>query len=124
MTNYLLDTNVVVDYLRGDKKALALLENVKTPQISAASVGEIYHGVRDDKALRNVKQILTRFNILHFTESISQRAIKLVERFFLSNGLLLFDALIAATAIDNNMTLLTSNIKHFKMIKELKLEKW
>jgi len=42
----------------------------------------------------------------------------------LTSGLYFLDALIAATALENNLTLLTSNTKHFLKIKEIRVEKW
>jgi predicted nucleic acid-binding protein len=52
-------------------------------------------------------------------EKISQLALKLMERYLLSSHLLILDAIIAATAIRHNLTLITGNLKHFKMIKGL-----
>lgn len=45
-----------------------------------------------------------------------------IEEYTLSSGLRAGDAIIAATAVENNMTLISSNAKHFKPIKELKLK--
>jgi hypothetical protein len=45
-----------------------------------------------------------------------------VEEYSLSHGLRAGDAIIAATAVENNMALSTGNAKHFKPIKELKLK--
>ena len=45
-----------------------------------------------------------------------------IEEYALSNGLRDRDAIIAATATENNLTLLTSNAKHFKSIKDLRLK--
>ena len=45
-----------------------------------------------------------------------------IEEYSLSHGLRARDALIAATATENNMTLCSSNAKHFKPIKDLKLK--
>ena len=52
------------------------------------------------------------------------KALDILEEHHLASGILLFDAFIAATAIENNLILITGNLKHFKMIKELKVEKW
>jgi len=45
-----------------------------------------------------------------------------IEEYALPNGLRAGDAIIAATATENNLTLLTSNAKHFKAIKDLRLK--
>jgi hypothetical protein len=56
------------------------------------------------------------------TENIGHRASIYVEEYTLSSSIRSSDAIIAATAIENNMTLSSSNAKHFKVIKKLKLK--
>jgi predicted nucleic acid-binding protein len=56
------------------------------------------------------------------TENIGHRASIYIEEHILSSGLRSGDAIIAATAAENNMPLFSSNTKHFRMIKELKLK--
>jgi predicted nucleic acid-binding protein len=56
------------------------------------------------------------------TERISQKAIDLLEAFALSHCLQMGDALIAATALEHNLSLLTGNVKHFKPIPLLRVE--
>ena len=62
------------------------------------------------------------FVVLPLTENIGHRASIYVEEYTLSSSLRSGDAIIAATAIENNMTLISSNVKHFKMIKDLRLK--
>ena len=54
-------------------------------------------------------------------EPVSQRAMVLVETHALSAGLLLADALIAATALEHNLAILTGNAKHFTPVEGLKI---
>ena len=61
------------------------------------------------------------FQVLPLTENIGHRAAVYVEEHTLSHGLRAGDALIAATAAENNLTLCTSNGKHSKPIKDLKV---
>jgi len=51
-------------------------------------------------------------------------ALTLLEKYTLSHHLLILDALIAATVIENKLTLVTGNYKHFSMIKKLPAQKW
>ncbi|MGQ0621899.1 MAG: PIN domain-containing protein [Panacagrimonas sp.] len=60
--------------------------------------------------------------ILPIDESISAGAMKLIDTHALSHGLKLGDALIAATALEHELTLLTANTKHFIPIRGLKTE--
>ena len=62
------------------------------------------------------------FQMLPLTENIGHRASVYVEEYSLSSGLRAGDAIIAATATENNMVLATGNGKHFKSIKDLTLK--
>ena len=62
------------------------------------------------------------FVTLPLTENIGHRAAIYIEAYTLSSGLRAGDAVIAATAVENNVTLVSSNAKHFKPIKDLKLK--
>ena len=62
------------------------------------------------------------FVVLPLTENIGHRALIYIEQYALSHGLRSGDAIIAATAAENNLTLVSSNAKHFKPIKELKFK--
>jgi len=92
--------------------------------ISVVTVGEVYQGVLNNKELQRIREVLKSFKVINIIESISKNAVKLVENYHLTSGLYFLDALIAATALENNLTLLTSNTKHFLKIKEIRVEKW
>lgn len=124
MKQYLLDTCIVVDYLRKNKKAASFLSSLEEPVISVITAGEVYQGCRNKKELKEIKKTLRFFNIMPINEEVSQLSLEFLEKHTLSFGLLILDSLIAATAVKNNLILITANVKHFKMIKTLKLEKW
>ena len=124
MKIFLCDSNIFIDYLRGYRKTLQLLQDFSRIKVSAVTVGELLQGARDKKALDNIKQMLKNFEVIHTNELISKKALDILEEHHLASGILLFDAFIAATAMEMNLVLLTTNIKHFKMIKGLKVEKW
>lgn len=62
--------------------------------------------------------------IVALSDSIGQRAMHLIDQYTLANGLRLGDALIAATAIEHGLTLLTANLKHFGSIAGLVVERF
>lgn len=62
------------------------------------------------------------FTALPLTENVGHRALIYIEAYSLSHGLRAGDAVIAANAAENNMTLVSSNSKHFKPVKGLKLK--
>ena len=80
--------------------------------------------MRNKAELAAVKKMLERraARLLPVTEAITQRAIVLMEALTLSHGLQMGDALIAATAIEHQLSVLTANVKHFGAIAELKVE--
>ena len=54
--------------------------------------------------------------------SVGTKAYELLKRYAKSHGLRIFDAIIAAAAIEGGTTLVTRNQKHFRMIPDLKLD--
>lgn len=73
--------------------------------------------VQKSLALRGAEQ-------LPLTPAITVRAKEILESLSLSHGLGMGDALIAATALEHGLTLLTANIRHFSAIDGLTLEKF
>jgi len=61
---------------------------------------------------------------LPLTPAITERAISLMEGMVLTDGLQLGDALIAATALEHQLPLLTGNVKHFSAIATLRVERF
>lgn len=125
MERHLVDTNILIGFLRKEEKAISFLGSLEKAVISAISAGEIYQGARNKKELSLTKDFLSTYcRIISIDEQISDLSLKLLEKYILSQGLLLLDALIAATAVKYNLTLITGNVKHFEMIEGLKLKKW
>ncbi|HLE49782.1 MAG TPA: type II toxin-antitoxin system VapC family toxin [Patescibacteria group bacterium] len=118
MVKYLADTNVLIDHLRGDKKATKFLLDF-FPAISAVSVAELIQGCRTPQQLSEVITLVSDLNILNIDTEISIQSTKLVRDNYLPHGLKFLDALIAATAIKHKLTLKTQDAKHFKFIKNL-----
>lgn len=65
---------------------------------------------------------LRQADILPLTAAITQRAVNMMETLALSHGLQIADALIAATAIEHGLTLLSGNVKHFSSVEGLQIE--
>jgi len=82
---------------------------------------ELIVGCRDKTELQILTKFLNRFQILNLNEQISATAVELLNRYRLSHGLLIPDALIAATAIETGEHFITGNKKDFRFISGLKL---
>lgn len=121
-----IDTDVLIWYLRGNDKALKLIENLGNFSISVITYMELVQGMRNKKELNNLRQALHAWNtkILYITEEISAKAMFAVEQHFLSHSMQLADALIGATAISYGLPLLTGNDKDYKIMKEIQLKRF
>ncbi len=62
-----------------------------------------------------------QFELIHFDKATLQRAIELVRNYSKSHGLMLPDAVIAAGCLENDLTLITFNVKDFRFINGLKI---
>jgi predicted nucleic acid-binding protein len=120
----MIDTDILIWYMRGNNKAQKIVEKLNGFCISVITYMELVQGMRNKQELVILRRALRKWNvkILFITEDISTKAMFLVEQHFLSNSLELADALIASTAISNGLKLLTGNIKHYKVIKNIETE--
>jgi len=122
MDEHLLDTNILskifygnidvknfVDYLDAGVETIVYIECIQ------GSISNL------DK--RRIKRSLHNLKFYPLINDIAQKAIELIDTYSNSHGLLLADAMIAATALEYNLTLITYNTKHFQFIKSLKLLK-
>ncbi len=120
----IFDTDILIWMLRGYSAAGQLVNKTDIREISLQSQLELFQGVKSKRELLLIKSILHEysFNILPLSENIGHRAAIYIEEFSLSNGLEAGDAIIAATAVEHNQILATSNVKHFKFIPGLELK--
>jgi predicted nucleic acid-binding protein len=120
----LFDTDIFIWVQKGNASAALLMETSEERYLSIQTYMELLQSAQNKKQHKQIKDFLAAFDfiIIPFTENIGHRACIYIEEYTLSNGIRAGDAVIAATAIENNLTLVTSNAKHFKMIKDLKLK--
>src|SRR5437660_1294098 len=111
-----IDTDVLIDYLRGRAEAIAYLESVTEPlSVSAVSVAELYAGVREGGERGALEQFLAELEIIPVDGAIAVAGGLYRRDFGKSHATGLADALIAATAASTQATLVTLNDKHFPM---------
>ena len=122
----IIDTDVLIWYLRGNEKAQNAI-NANVPfKISVINYMELIQGMNDKRELRLLQKYFKKWSveIIQITEIISTRAMFLVEDYYLSHSLELADAIIATTALENNEILLTANDKHYKYIPNIQINKF
>jgi predicted nucleic acid-binding protein len=120
----IFDTDILVWIQRGNEKAAALVDSEAERYLSILSYMELLQTASSKKQHTTVKEFLRLygFQLLPLTENIGYRASIYIEEYSLSSGLRAGDAIVAATATEDNMVLATGNGKHFKPIKDLALK--
>ena len=122
----LIDTDVLVWYMRGNEKAKRLIGTTNGFSISVVTYIELVQGLRNKEELNILRNSFKSWNatIIYINEEISIKAMFLVEQYFLSHSIQLAEALIGATSMINGLPLITANTKHYKMIKNIILKKF
>ena len=120
---YLIDSDVLIDISRGELAAREYLDALTEAwAISQVSALELIVGARDQRDLANIDTFLSAYVVVPLRDSTGKRAYELLKLYAKPHGLHVFDSLIAATAIEEDLTLVTRNRRHFGAIKGLRLE--
>lgn len=119
----LCDTNVLIEFYKGNPTIVRELRQIGVAQlaISAIAQAELYYGALNKAELLKIQKHLNLLHNLPIDPQISDRFIELMVQYSLSHKLAIPDALIAATALVNDLELFTLNIKDFRFIENLKL---
>lgn len=120
----IVDTDVLIDAARGISAAVTCLEQIEQTAalaISTVTQMELIVGCRNKADLRSLEHFLARFRVLALNERISTTAVDLLRRYRLSHGLLIADALIAATCLALGLPFVTKNQGDYRFIAELHL---
>ena len=120
----IFDTDIFIWVQRGSEKAARLMQKVEDIFLSVQTYMELLQCAQNKTQHKYVKDFIGSFGfmVLPLTENIGHRASIYIEEYTFSSGIRSGDAIIAATAVENNMALVSSNAKHFKAIKELELK--
>ncbi len=128
---YLLDTNICVFFLRGKLKLDEIIKEKGTENcfISELTVFELKYGAENSdnpkkshKAVTNFINGLSVIPIFGIVDKYAQEKVRLRK-----NGTPMydeFDLMIGLTAMVNNLTLVTDNIKDFKFLNNLNIDNW
>ena len=117
----LLDTDVMVDFLRGYPQAIDFIKtHAATIVLSAIVVAELYAGVKGDQELAILDDFIAFCDIVPVTREIARAGGIHKRDYIKSHGVGLADAIIAATAQIEEVDLKTLNVKHYPMFKGLR----
>ncbi|WP_456473854.1 PIN domain-containing protein [Candidatus Pyrohabitans sp.] len=119
----LCDTDIMIEFLKGNSKTKEVLNYIGFENISLSSITvmELYFGALNKIELRKIKKAVSSLEILNITENISEIAIELIEKYSKGHGLTIPDALIGATALYYEIPLYTYNMRDFRYIENMKL---
>jgi len=120
----IFDTDIFIWIQRGNEKAAELIDHAGQRYLSIFSYMELFQGAKNKTQHKYIKDFLYDFGflVLPLTENVGHRASIYIEEYTLSSHLRAGDAIVAATAVENNLPLVSSNTKHFKPIKDLRLK--
>jgi tRNA(fMet)-specific endonuclease VapC len=125
---YLIDTDVVIDWLNGQAPIVQLLSSLRHDglAISLITCGETYYGVhvgRDSQSQERTFRNFLRFvSVLPVNQTMLREAAKIAGQLS-RQGLTtpFYDLVIAHTALRNDLTLITRNLRHYQGVSQLKL---
>ena len=123
MSKILVDTSVIIDFLRRKDKEQTLFYSLSEEDlyISIVTHTELYAGKsvwENKKKKEALEDVLSGVTILPLNEVVSQKAGCFKTKYLTTS---LLDCIIAATAEKDDFTLVTINIKDFENIEEIKL---
>jgi tRNA(fMet)-specific endonuclease VapC len=132
VTEALIDTDILSFYFKGDPNVISkfnsYLKEFDQINISIITFYEIVGGIKHKKADRQIlefEEFVSNNNIIHISEDSARQSAE-VYADLKQRGITIgtSDILIAGIALDNELTLVTNNEKHYSPINGLKIENW
>lgn len=120
----IVDTDILIDAARQIKEAIDCLDQIEHTSSLAVSVVtemELLVGCQSKTEQRNTERFLQRFQVLKLSDQACDQAVDLLRQYRLSHGLLIPDAMIAATAMTLGVPLVSKNQRDFRFIGTLQL---
>ncbi|MBL7095014.1 type II toxin-antitoxin system VapC family toxin [candidate division KSB1 bacterium] len=122
----LVDTTILIDFLRKKNKEKTLLWKLKemytTISISSISVFELFAGAIDNSKVKNVQSLLKWLEVVEFDEELGEMAGRIFILLKKRNKIIDFrDLFIGTTAVFYNLEIATLNINHFVNIPNIKI---
>lgn len=124
MVKYLVDSDILINFIRKIPKEVDLLRkiDIKTIAISVITYAEVMEGVWESNKKKEVEEFLGLFEKFDIGISTSVEFIDLRYKLRKQGNLIdNMDLLIASTAIEHDLILITNNKKDFQRIEGLKL---
>ncbi|MCL5673126.1 MAG: PIN domain-containing protein [Deltaproteobacteria bacterium] len=128
---YILDTDTIIYFLKGDKDIVSMFissnaDMLFTTRINYAElIFGAYNSSKIKENLRIIKEFLSKLKIFEFDEDSADIFGKIKSK-LRSNGNIIadMDLMVAAISVRNDGMLITNNTRNFKRITELKIDNW
>ncbi len=122
--NVFIDTNVLIDYMRGkDSATVYLTERFGFLHVSIIVYMELVQGFKKKQEIQSFTELSKALGItlVHLNKAASEICFRLFKENYHSFGIGIEDALIASSAIEAKLPLVTLNLKHFDRLQNLEL---
>jgi predicted nucleic acid-binding protein len=120
MKKLLFDTDVLIEYLRGNDEAKDYIDDIQDViYLSAITMAELYAGVRKGEEFNILETFIETFEVVKLDKNIARRGGLYRNQYSPGHGTGLADALIAATAKEIDAQVVTFNSKHFPMFNDV-----
>lgn len=121
---YLVDSNIFIDYSHLEPRAHEFIQNnLREIVVFYVVYFEVMTGVQNKSDFAKTKKFFEQFAFSTGDQRSVLKAIEIVDKHLLGDGIELFDAMIAATAIVNDYILVTRDTKHMGRIEGLRIKK-
>ena len=120
----IVDSDILIDVGRSVAEAIACLDEIErnsSPAISVVTEMQLIVGCRNKTELRKLDRFLRRFQVVRLTEAISDLSLQLLRHYRLSYGLLIADAIIAATTLALAVPFVSKNQRDYRFIDGFRL---
>lgn len=126
---YLLDTNVCISILKNDRDIIGKVLSVgqSNCHISEITIAELFYGAAKSgrkSHFEDIGKIEYLFDVLPIYTSLSKYGEIKAKLEAKGQRLDEFDLLIGATAVQNGLTVVTANVRHFGRIPDLNVVNW
>ena len=120
MESVILDTNILIEILKGDAPTIQKVESFGCELcISSITAMELYYGARNKAEVKKLEKFISLFTLIYPNETVSKKAMALVKEYAKSHSLDIPDSIIAATTHVQQAALFTYNQKDFRFIEGL-----
>jgi len=122
---YLVDTTILIDFLRGNQAANAWLKHFAEDELalSVVTAAELVAGCRNRREQKQVEKELEQYPLILVSGAISASAWNWYRQYRLRDGVGFLDCLIGASAYHLGIPVCTLNDKHFRSLPGVKIER-